>query len=97
MSRHLHSPLAGNKEERSSPLLASQRVEPEVIEEESRVNKSKQFTQQEYSDNHTHPFHFSTVANHQMTALKEDKKGRKKPRARVSHGGQLSSYKVSTS
>ena len=96
MSQHVRSPLAGNKEERSSLLLAGQRVEPEVIEEETRVSKSKQFTQQENSDNHTHPFHFSTVANHQTTALKGDKKGRKKPRAQISHGGQLSSYKVST-
>ena len=89
MPRRLRSPLAGNKEERSSPLLAGQRVEPEVIEEETGVSQSKQFTQQENSDNHTHPFHFSTVANHQTTTLKGDRKGRKKPGGRISHGGRL--------
>ena len=69
MPRRLRSPLAGNKEEQSSPLLAGQRVEPEVIEEETRVTKSKQFTRQENSDHHAHHFHLSTVANHQTTAL----------------------------
>jgi len=41
MARCLHSPLAGNKEERSSPLLAGQRVKPEVIEEENKSDQVK--------------------------------------------------------
>ena len=45
MPGRLRSPLARNKEERCSPLLAGQTVETEVIEEETRVTKSKQFTQ----------------------------------------------------
>jgi len=76
MPRRLRRPLEANKR-RSSSLLAGQRDDPKTKQVErrveprvkTRVTESKPVSEQETSDSNAHPFHFSTVANHQTIAL----------------------------